>query len=211
MKLTYKKGKQDKIHISVDGEYSFTVDEAYFLSMGIWNGKEVDADELEEIKETVNIRRAYNYAVSLLSRRDHSVKELMMKLKQKGYEEGSEEAIEKLINGGYVSDERFARLYVRELHTLKKYGKRRIEQELYRKGIDRNTVREVLEETDFDESELVTLIERKYGRYLDTEKGVAKAVNGLLRMGYSYGEIRDALRTISESTGDGSLCYPDEC
>lgn len=210
MKLTYKKGKQDKIHISVDGEYSFTVDEAYFLSMGIYNGKEVDSEELEEIKETVNIRRAYNYAVSLLSRRDHSVKELMLKLKQKGFEEGSEEAIEKLIKGGYVSDERFARLYVRELRTLKKYGKKRIEQELYRKGIDRDTVREVLEETDFDESELVTLIERKYGRYLDTEKGVAKAVNGLLRMGYSYGEIRDALRTISESTGDGSLCSPDE-
>ena len=45
MKLTYKKGKQDKIHISVDGEYSFTVDEAYFLSMGIYNGKEVDDDD----------------------------------------------------------------------------------------------------------------------------------------------------------------------
>ena len=41
MKLTYKKGKQDKIHISVDGEYSFTVDETYFLSMVIYNGKEV--------------------------------------------------------------------------------------------------------------------------------------------------------------------------
>ncbi len=200
MKLTYKKGKQDKIHISVDGEYSFTVDEAYFLSMGIYNGKEVDCDELEEIRETVNIRRAYNYAVSLLSRRDHSVKELMLKLRQKGYESGSEEAIEKLINGGYVSDERFARLYTRELQTLKKYGKRRIEQELYRKGIDRDTIREVLEETDFDENELVSLIERKYGRYLRDEKGVQKTVNGLLRMGYSYGEIRDALRQISENT-----------
>ena len=66
MKLTYKKGKQDKIHISVDGEYSFTVDETYFLSMGIYNGKEIDSDELEEIRETVNVRRAYNYAVSLI-------------------------------------------------------------------------------------------------------------------------------------------------
>ena len=92
MKLTYKKGKQDKIHISVDGEYSFTVDEAYFLSMGIYNGKEVDSDELEEIKRIVNVRRAYNYAVSLLSRRDHSERELMTKLSQKGYADGAEEA-----------------------------------------------------------------------------------------------------------------------
>ena len=199
MKLTYKKGKQDKIHISVDGEYSFTVDETYFLSMGIWNGKDVDSDELEDIKQTVSVRRAYNYAVNLLSRRDHSERELMTKLTQKGYSDGAEEAIRKLRNGGYVSDERFARLYVRELQTFKKYGKRRIEQELYRKGVDREIIREVLDETDFDESELVSLIERKYGRYLTDEKGVSKTINGLLRMGYSYGEIRDALREINEN------------
>ena len=199
MKLTYKKGKQDKIHISVDGEYSFTVDETYFLSMGIWNGKDVDSDELEEIKQTVSVRRAYNYAVNLLSRRDHSERELMTKLTQKGYSDGAEEAIRKLRDGGYVSDERFARLYVRELQTFKKYGKRRIEQELYRKGVDREIISEVLEETDFDESDLVSLIERKYGRYLGDEKGIAKTINGLLRMGYSYGEIRNALREINEN------------
>lgn len=208
MKLTYKKGKQDKIHISVDGEYSFTVDETYFLSMGIYNGKEIDSEELDEIRETVNVRRAYNYAVSLLSRRDHSERELMSKLTQKGYTDGAEKAIAKLRDGGYVSDERFARLYVRELQTFKKYGKKRIEQELYRKGIDREIISEVLDETDFDESELVSLIERKYGRYLGDEKGVAKTINGLLRMGYSYGEIRSAMNEIKEnSVTDEEVIY----
>ena len=199
MKLTYKKGKQDKIHISVDGEYNFTVDETYFLSMGIWNGKDVDEDELEEIKQIVSVRRAYNYAVNLLSHRDHSERELMTKLTQKGYSDGAEEALRKLRDGGYISDERFARLYVRELQTFKKYGKRRIEQELYRKGVDREIISAVLDETDFDESDLVSLIERKYGRYLSDEKGIAKTINGLLRMGYSYGEIRNALREINEN------------
>ncbi len=208
MKLTYKKGKQDKIHILVDGEYSFTVDETYFLSMGIYNGKEIDSDELEEIRETVNERRAYNYAVSLLSRRDHSEKELMEKLSRKGYTDGAEAAIEKLRNSGYVSDERFAKLYVRELRSLKKYGKRRIEQELYRKGIDRDIISEVLDETDFDENELVALIERKYSRYLGDEKGIQKTINSLVRMGYGYGEIRDALKTINENTEfDNEVIY----
>jgi regulatory protein len=168
--------------------------------MGIYNGKEVDSDELREIRETVNVRRAYNYAVTLLSRRDHSIRELTEKLHRKGYTQGAEEAIEKLTAGGYVSDERFARLCVRELRTLKKYGKRRIEQELYRKGVDRDIISEVLEETDFEESELVALIERKYSRYLGDEKGIQKTVNSLLRMGYSYGEIRDALKTVNENT-----------
>ncbi len=199
MKLTYKKGKQDKIHISVDGEYSFTVDEAYFLSLGIYNGKEIDEQELLELRETVNIRRAYNCAVSLLSRRDHSERELLNKLAVKGYKDGAEEAVEKLKNGGYIDDERFARLYVRELQTLKKYGKKRIEQELFRKGVDRGIIRAVLEETEFDEEELIALIRRKYGRYLSDEKGINKTVNSLLRMGYSYGEIRGALRAINKN------------
>lgn len=200
MKLTYKKGKQDKIHISVDGEYSFTVDEAYFVSLGIYNGKEIDEAQLSELCETVSIRRAYNYAVSLLARRDHSEKELRDKLILKGYKKGADEAIEKLKAGGYVDDERFAMLFARELHCLKKYGRKRIEQELFRKGIDRDIISEVLDETQFDESELVSLIERKYSRYLSDEKGLQKTVNGLLRMGYSYGEIRDALKIISENT-----------
>ncbi len=199
MKLTYKKGKQDKIHISVDGEYSFTVDEAYFLSLGIYNGKEIDEKELIELRETVNIRRAYNCAVSLLSRRDHSEKELIQKLALKGYKDGAREAVEKLKNGGYVDDERFARLYVRELQTLKRYGKKRVEQELFRKGVERDIIRAVLEETEFDQSELVALIEKKYSRYIGDEKGIHKTVNSLLRMGYSYGEIRDALKAIDEN------------
>ena len=207
MKLTYKKGKQDKIHISVDGEYSFTVDEAYFLSMGIYNGKEVESDELQEIIETVSVRRAYNYAVSLLARRDHGEKELKDKLILKGYGKGAEAAIGKLKEAGYVDDERFVRLFAAELRNLKKYGKKRIEQELYRKGIDRDIISDVLEETEFDESELVSLIERKFGRYLSDEKGIHKTVNALLRMGYSYGEIRDALRTINENTEFDEVIY----
>ena len=55
MKLTYKKGKQDKIHISVDGEYCFTVDETYFLSMGIYSGKEVNDEYAHLLKKKVVI------------------------------------------------------------------------------------------------------------------------------------------------------------
>lgn len=207
MVITYKKGKQDKIHISVDGEYSFTVDEAYFATLGLWNGKQISEDEHEELRETVNIRRAYNYAVCLLARRDHSEKELMKKLSLKGYTFGAQQAVDKLKKAGYIDDERFARLYVKELQNLKKYGKKRIEQELYRKGIDREIIYCVLEETEFPESGLIALIERKYMRYLSNEKGVQKTINALVRLGYSYGEIRDALKQINENAEISEVIY----
>lgn len=206
MKLTYKKGKQDKIHISVDGEYSFTVDEAYFLSLGLYNGKELEAGEIDELKEKIAFRRAYNCAVGLLARRDHSKKELTEKLRQKGYGAMAEKTLERLISEGFVDDERFALLYAKELRRLKKYGKRRILQELYRKGISKDIADVALEELSFEENELTELIIKKYSRYLSDEKGINKTVNSLLRLGYSYGEIRDALKKIN----DGEDIFDEE-
>lgn len=198
MKLNFKEGKGDKIHVLVDGEYYFTVDKAYFAVMGIYQGKEVDREELALLGERAEKRRAYNCAVSYLSRRDHSASELLLKLRQKGYKETAEYAVEKLQSEGYVDDERFARMYVRELINIKKYGKRRIEQELYRKGVDREIISLVLEEAEFGEGELCDLINRKYLRYLSDEKGIKKTVASLMRMGYSFGEIRSALKRFAE-------------
>lgn len=202
MKITYKKGKGDKIHISVDGEYALTVDETYFYSLNIKENQEMDSSEFNKIAEKIGERRAYNYAVSLLSRRDHTRKELRDKLALKDHGQFAENVLDKLTEQGFLSDERFARMYIRELVNLKGYGKRRIEQELFRKGVDRELVREVLSETEIPEGRLNELINKKYLRYLDTEKGRQKTVNALMRLGYSYGEIKEALREISENDDD---------
>lgn len=198
MKLTYKKGKGDKIHISIDGEYKLTVDEMYFASLYLKDGQEISEKEYTDLESTVNIRRAYNCAVSLLSRRDHSEKELLRKLREKGYAEGAEEAVEKLKSSGYVDDERFCRIYAGELMRLKNYGRRRIEQELSRKGVSREIISFVLEEITFDSCRLSDIIKRKYLSKIIDEKGRQRTVNSLMRLGYSYGEIRDALKEIDE-------------
>ncbi len=198
MKLTYKKGRGDKIHISIDGEYRLTVDEMYFASLYLKDGQEISEEEYIELESTVNIRRAYNCAVSLLSRRDHSEKELLRKLREKGYSSGAEEAVLKLKESGYVDDERFCRIFAGELIRLKNYGRRRIEQELSRKGVSRDIISAVLEEFTFDSDRLSDIIKRKYFSKMTDEKGRQRAVNALMRLGYSYGEIRDALKEIDQ-------------
>lgn len=198
MKITYKKGKGDKIHVSVDGEYAFTVDEVYFYSLNLKENADITAEELKEITLKAGERRAYNYAVSLLSRREHTVKEITEKLKRKGYGQFCEKVTDRLISEGYLSDERFAKLYVRELINLKGYGIRRIRDELYRKGISRYIAEDAMNEAEMPENRLKELVEKKYMRYLNDEKGVQKTINALLRSGYSYGEIKDALREIAD-------------
>ena len=55
-----------------------------------------------------------------------------------------------------------------------------------------------MNEAEMPENRLKELVEKKYMRYLNDEKGVQKTINALLRLGYSYGEIKDALREIAD-------------
>ncbi len=196
--LTLQPGKNNKVHLLLDGEYAMTADSDFVAFSGLHNNMILDDEALTDLQGKVNARRAFNKASDLLALRDHSEKELLQKLRQKGFADGAEEAMEKLKSYGYLDDSRFALRFAQELQRVKHYGKKRIEQELYRKGVSRDVVSDTLAQLSFDEDALPALIERRYLRQLDTEKGVQKTVAALQRMGYSFGEIRDALRKVQE-------------
>lgn len=196
--LTLQPGKNNKVHLLLDGEYAMTADSDFVAFSGLHDNMILDDEALADLQGKVNARRAFNKASDLLALRDHSEKELLQKLRQKGFADGAEEAMEKLKSYGYLDDSRFALRFAQELQRVKHYGKKRIEQELYRKGVSRDVVSDTLEQLSFDEDALPALIERRYLRQLDTEKGVQKTVAALQRMGYSFGEIRDALRKVQE-------------
>jgi len=196
--LTLQPGKNNKVHLLLDGEYAMTADSDFVAFSGLHDNMILDDEALTDLQGKVNARRAFNKASDLLALRDHSEKELLQKLRQKGFADGAEEAMEKLKSYGYLDDSRFALRFAQELQRVKHYGKKRIEQELYRKGVSRDVVSDTLAQLSFDEDALTALIERRYLRQLDTEKGVQKTVAALQRMGYSFGEIRDALRKVQE-------------
>lgn len=198
MKINFKPGKGNKMHIYIDGEYRLTADCDFVFTCGFDNNSEISDEELAFLTDEVNSRRAFLKACDLLSFRDHSSRELLTKLRQKGYGEGAEQAVEKLTEEGYVDDERFARAYAAELVRVKHFGRRRIVTELLKKGIDPSLARDIADETEVDEDEILVALKRKYGRCLDTEKGVRRAVNGLAAMGYGYSEIKQAIETIKE-------------
>lgn len=186
------------MHIYIDGEYRLTADCDFVFTCGFDNNSEISDEELAFLTDEVNSRRAFLKACDLLALRDHSSRELLTKLRQKGYGEGAEQAVEKLMEEGYVDDERFARAYAAELVRVKHFGRRRIVTELLKKGIDPSLARDIADETEVDEDEILVALKRKYGRCLDTEKGVRRAVNGLAAMGYGYSEIKQAIETIKE-------------
>lgn len=200
MILSVKQGNANKIHIYVDDEYRATVDSDYWYSERYRNLKEINEEELTELLDAVSFRRAYNKGLDFLSRRPYGTQELIKKLCEKGHEKASaEKACERLTELGLLNDEEFARILATELLERKNYSIKRIKQELSFRGIDREIVENTVDLLDNDpENRIILVIRKKYMNKLNDEKGRKRAIDGLLRLGYSYSDIKSALNTISE-------------
>ena len=200
MKLSIKEGKANKIHIYVDDEYRATVDSDYWYSEKYRNYKEINEEELTELLDAVSFRRAYNKGLDLLSHRPHGTKELVKKLCEKGHEkESAEKACDRLLELGLLNDEEFARMLANELYERKGYGIKRIKQELVFRGIEREIAENAIESLDIDtQTRIILVIKKKYLNKINDEKGRKRAIDGLMRLGYSYLDIKTALNSISE-------------
>ena len=130
-------------------------------------------------------------ALKILERRDVSRKMLLDKLTEKGVADAdAEEVADWLCDLGVVSDERFAGLIVRH-YAAKGYGERRIREELYRRGIDRELWDAALEELTGSDERLDRLLGAKL-RGDASPENLQRTQNYLLRRGYSWEDIREA-------------------
>lgn len=203
MKITAKSGKKNKIHIYIDGEYKLTVDDVFWFSCGYISGDELNEDELTAFEEAAGSRRAFNSALNSLDYRDHSAREMRQKLSRKFDSQYVDEAVEKLIELDLINDERYAELYARELFEHKKLGKMRIKSELRAKGISTETANDAVEKL-FEEEEpdnvqrIVDIINKKYYNKMNDEAGRKRVFSALIRMGYSFSDIREAMTVFSD-------------
>ena len=139
-------------------------------------------------------------ALSLLSHREHSKKELITKLKTRGNtEEEINVAIEQLENMNYLNDERFAEIFVRS-RLSKPLGASRIQQELVQKGISSELAKIAIVEANADWFELAKqLKERKFGTAVSTDfKEKAKQSRYLQYRGFDFEQIKYALSAQEE-------------
>ena len=200
MKLSIKEGKAKKIHIYIDEEYRATVDSDYWYSEKYRNYKEINEEELTELLNSVSFRRAYNKGLDFLSRRPYGTKELIKKLCEKGHEkEFAEKACERLLELGLLNDEEYARILANDLLERKNYSIKRIKQELGFRGISRDIIENTIDLLDNDPvPRIIILIKKKYINKINDEKGRKRTVDALLRLGYSYSDIKSALNSITD-------------
>lgn len=197
MKISHTKGRGKKIHIFVDDEYTITTDIDFWAEHYFKDGTEIDEDEWQELCDGINRKKAVDKCYDLLSRRDHSVKELKTKLLRTVDEKSADYAIAKMIDYGYLDDEKYAANLVKYLSETKRMSKNHIKQEMFKRGVPSDIIAYTLENVEIDNiSAVVDLIFTKYRNKLDREDGNQKVVAALMRKGFSYSDIRQAFERI---------------
>ena len=155
------------------------------------SGKELTSQELDALRAASERSRCRQRALRIIGARAMSVRELTDRLKEKGETpDNAEDAAAWLEQMHLLDDAQYAAMCVRH-YAAKGYGKRRICDELYRRGIDRelwDTALDELPETD-------DTVDRLLGAKLRGDvspEGLQRAQGYLLRRGYSWDEIRAA-------------------
>jgi regulatory protein len=139
---------------------------------------------------------AYQRALGLLVRREHSRRDLARKLEQRGIEPAeASAAVEKLAGQGYQDDSRFAACFARD-RAGSGYGPVRIRVELAGHGLDEEAISQALDACEADwPAQARRQVERRWtAEVLADPARRRKAVEFLLRRGFDQDSAWAAVR-----------------
>ena len=158
-----------------------------------------EVEDLDKLLYESDFKRAKSRALWYLSRRDHSRKELYDKLVSGGFSDRAAfDSVERMVELGLVDDLAYAKRLYEQLVGCNCASNREATLKLKLKGIHPDIIKEISEDNMTDECENIKLlINKKYAKHLDTEEGVKKVFAALIRKGFSFSDVRKALKEYS--------------
>ena len=178
----------------MDGNYEFSLSLDELVKYKLKNGDELSAADIKKFKKISADGKLRARALEWLLNRPHSQREFRDYLYRKKAEP---EQIENLVGEfgqrGYLNDAKFAQWFA-ELQTRRNKSDRQIRAELFKKGINREVVDEILtSEEGNEEQRLKALIEKKskLSRY---QKDPQKLAQYLVSQGFGWQEVKEALK-----------------
>lgn len=207
--LTAQQKDANRVNVMVDGKFRFSLDIFQLSDLGIRVGKEYSDAELLELETESQFGKLYARALEYCLMRPHSSREvrdyLYRKTLAKKYKSKrtgelkerqgvskavTERVFDRLVEKGYIDDEKFTRFWVENRNMSKGASRRKLQSELQAKGIERSIIDKYLDESDRnDVDELKKIIHKKRNKYPDEQK----FMQYLARQGFSFDDIKDAL------------------
>ena len=113
---------------------------------------------------------------------------------------GAETVVASLVADQFVDDLRYASAFAREKASLTGWGPVKISYALSAKGIDRDTIRQALEEIDgaAADRKMETVLRAKWKTLAEDPEGKLKLLKFGLGRGYEYNALQDLVKRIAK-------------
>ncbi len=200
-KLEPSKRVADRWLVWLDDCSLLRVTEGEVVSFSLYAGMELSDETFDDLSAQAGRSTAKSKALSYLTAKPMSRRELTDKLTAKPRDKHKEPLCTPEVAGeicdwleelGYLDDREYAKLVVRH-YSAKGYGQGKLRDELFRRGVPRPLWEEALGEALPPEEGIDAFLARRFKGSVPDQKELKKASDALARRGYRWSEIREGL------------------
>lgn len=155
------------------------------------------------MKKEMTEQEAYLQLAALCAQAEHCQREMREKMRRWELDETVQNRVlDRLVRERFVDDERYARAFVKDKIRYNKWGRRKVQQALWQKGIDSEIQRKVLDE--IDEKEYLSILrpllrqKRKSIKAQNDYELNQKLLRFALGRGYTFDIIRQCIDVDEE-------------
>lgn len=199
-KIEAQKRKEDRVNIYVDEKFFMAIYKELVFTFNLKKGDNIDEEYLKKILKDEMFLKGKNKALNILSKASQSEKKIREKLNEDFEEDTVDDVIDFLKKYNFINDGELASKIVNTNVNLNKYGKNKIKQNLYNKGIEKSAIDEAISEIDYNAEfeNALYLAQKRYDRVKneDPKKASAKIANHLAYKGFNYDIIKSVLNKI---------------
>ncbi len=208
--ITAQKRNNNRVNISVDGKYRFSLDTYQLIDLSIKVGSVYSETDLILLEQESQFGKVYGRALEYCLMRPHSAREVQNYLYKKtrptmgktgelkvGVEpEITKRVFDRLVEKKYIDDKKFAYFWVENRFINKGISKRKLVSELRLKGVENSIINQIMDESKRNDSdEIKKIISKKKSHYENENKLIAY----LARQGFGYDEIKQALKDCNQN------------
>jgi regulatory protein len=180
---------KDRVNVYLDDKFGFGIDLDNFVLLHLKVDQELTEKEIEDIVKKAEYQKTLDKLLRFAMVRPRSEKEVRDYFRRKKVHESMHEQLfEKLKHLELIDDEKFAKWWVEQRQAFKPKSLRILNLELRIKGIEQETIKQVLGETVIDEEKLAReLIEKKAYKWKNLEPRIARQKMSQYLSGKGFG------------------------
>jgi regulatory protein len=200
--ITAQRRDSQRVNLIIDGEFALGISLDTLVHEGLFVGQHLDAPQIDRLLAADAYDQAKRAAIRLLEIRPRSERELRERLRQRGFDGSSIDAVcQRLNETGLINDQAFANYLVEQRQRNAQRGGQAIRNDLRKHGIDSDTIHQLADTHQLDANDQDGALQhaRKLAprmRTLDRTTFMRRLGGTLQRRGFGGDATRQALRII---------------